>query len=149
MRHNKAEVYLHFVWTTEGRQPFLDPRLERAAFRCIESQAAKLGCVVLALGGMPDHVHLVVRLPPRLSIARLVKQVKGVSSALANDLDDHTKHFRWQAGYGVFSLSRPHLKKVIRYVQEQKQRHAKKRLWADWEEPDTDSDDFDADLATL
>ena len=113
MRHNKSEVYLHFVWTTEGRQPLLTERLERAVYRCMEAQAAKLVCVVLALGGMTDHVHLVLRLPTRLSIARLTKQVKGVSSALANDLDQHTKHFRWQEGYGVFSLSRPHLKKVI------------------------------------
>ena len=146
MRHNKSEVYLHFVWTTEGRQPLLDPHLERAVFRCIEAEAAKLGCIVFALGGMPDHVHAVLRLPTRLSIARLAQQVKGVSSTLANDLDSHAKHFRWQAGYGVFSLSRPHLKKVIRYVQDQKQRHAKQRLWHDWEEPDTDlePDELDA-----
>ena len=140
MRHNKSEVYLHLVWTTQRRQPLLDASCARWVHRCIERKFAKLGCVVLALGGMPDHVHLVLRLPTRLNIAVLVKQVKGISSAVVNAMNSHARWFRWQEGYGVFSVSRPRLLKVIPYVQNQKRHHADQKLWADWEYPDRNSE---------
>jgi putative transposase len=138
MRHNKSEVYLHIVWTTEGRQPLLGGDCERSVHRCIESEAAQLGCAVLALNGMPDHIHLVLRLPTRISIAVLVKQVKGVSSSLVNSMEGYARCFRWKEGYGVFSISRPYLNKVISYVQNQKRHHADQRVWEDWEEPNQD-----------
>jgi len=83
---------------------------------------------------MPDHVHLVIKLPTKLAIAALMKQVKGVSSAFANDLNQHNTLFRWQEGYGVLSVSRPHLSKVISYVGNQKRHHAANKLWIEWEE---------------
>jgi REP element-mobilizing transposase RayT len=133
MRRAKAEVYLHFVWATQGRQPWLTPERTPPVYRCIVGVAERLGCVVLAVGGMPDHVHPAVRLPPRLAVAQLAQQVKGASSKLAGDLD-RRERFRWQEGYGVFSLSRPHLSKVIAYIESQPRHHsAGGRPWPDLE----------------
>ena len=73
--------------------------------RCIVSEAQTLGFKVLAVGGMPDHVHLVVRMPSRVCPADLMKQVKGTSTILYNQLRPaFSEGFHWQNGYGCFSL---------------------------------------------
>ena len=133
---NKIRIALHLVWTTHSRLPLVTSELERSIYRCIESEARKLGCVVLARGGMPDHVHLLILLPTTITVARLMKQVKGVSSSLARDLLGGASHFSWAEGYGVFSLSRNHLPRVIEYVKNQKEHHRNGKLWMLWEQPD-------------
>lgn len=136
MRQSKAEIYFHLVWATKGREPWLTPEVERAVYRCIEAEARGMGCVVLGIGGMPDHVHLCVRAPARLSPSEIAKRVKGVSSHFAHDHLPGREGFAWQEGYGVFSLSRTHVEKVIAYIACQKQHHANADIWAEWEETD-------------
>jgi REP element-mobilizing transposase RayT len=127
-------MFFHVVWATHRRQPLLTPERERAVHRCIESEARKLCCDVLAIGGMPDHVHLAVSTPTTLAVAQLMKQVKGVSSAFANRLQDQTGAFRWQEGFAVFTVSRSHVTRVVSYIKNQKRRHETSRLWPEWEE---------------
>ena len=76
---------LHLVWGTHERLPCITPEIERPVHRCIEGEARALGCDVLAIGGTADHVHLVVKLPTTVTIARLAQQVKGVSSHFVHD----------------------------------------------------------------
>ena len=85
MRRNKLALYLHLVWATWDRLPLIDPALERRLYRMIASVAQDQGCTVLALNGMPDHVHLVVTFPATITIAELTKQVKGTTSRFANE----------------------------------------------------------------
>lgn len=135
MRHNRVEVALHLVWTTFERRPLVTADIERAVYRCIEHEARKLKCEVLAINGMPDHVHLAVLFPTTTTIAHLVKQAKGVSSAFARDQLGPDTFFRWHEGYGVFAFSRSHRQRVIAYIENQKRHHASDKLWPDWEEP--------------
>ena len=129
-----VENYHHFVWATHRRQPLLSPDWERAVYRCIQAEVTQLQSKVLALNGMPDHVHLVVRLHSTVTCARLANQVKGVSSRLLNTLrDEFSEPFRWQDGYACFSLSRSHLPRVIAYVEGQKGHHANDKTWPQWE----------------
>ncbi|HZT44304.1 MAG TPA: IS200/IS605 family transposase [Chthonomonadaceae bacterium] len=134
MRHSKAHVYLHIVWTTWQRQPYITPDIERAVYHSIENEAKRLEATLLAIGGMPDHVHLVVKIPTRLSIARLMNQIKGVSSHCVHEQLPGHEAFRWQEGYGVFSMGLNQVGRAIAYVQNQKRHHANKTLWPQWEE---------------
>jgi putative transposase len=137
VRQTKAEIYLHLVWATWRRQPLVTEEIERAVYRCIEKEVRRLQCNVLAIGGMPDHVHLVVKIRTTVSAAQLAQKVKGVSSTLARDqLLPPDTFFGWQDGYAVFSISRNHVKRVIAYVEDQKRHHSKGTLWTDWEETD-------------
>ncbi len=138
-RRNKVEVVLHIVWSTHERMPLVTEELERPLYRCMQSEAAQLGCTVLALGGMPDHVHMVVAIPTTVSIAKLMKQVKGVSSKLASDLTAQRSFFSWDDNYAVFSMSQPHCQRAIAYVQRQKEHHAQNNTWSHWEETDQES----------
>jgi putative transposase len=138
-RQSKIDVHYHLVWATKHRQGWLDGPCERLAYSVIRREAEEVGCVVLALNGMPDHVHLVVRTRSCVSPATLAKQVKGVSSTCINDaqiLGDTL--FRWQDGYACFSLSRSHVARVIGYVERQKEHHSDQTIWAEWEETDVE-----------
>ena len=144
MRRSKAEVYLHLVWATRHRQPWLTPELISPVYNCIETVARRLGYTVLAIGGMPDHVHLVVMLPPKRAIYLLAQQAKGASSKLAADLSRRHPNsedglFCWQEGYGVFSLSRTDLPKVVDYVQNQARHHSGGKIWRTLEEADEEA----------
>jgi REP element-mobilizing transposase RayT len=88
----------------------------------------------LALNGMSDHVHLVVSFPTTITIANLVKQVKGVSSHFVNETLRPEAQFKWQGGYGAFTVSRWDLPKIIKYVKRQKEHHAEDDLWLELEE---------------
>ena len=139
MKSAKSDIVLHFVWSTFERAPLIRPEIERELYRLIEAQARELGLGVLALGGMEDHLHLVARVPTKVSPAAIMQKLKGVSAqAFRSRLGDDTA-FRWQHGYGVFSLSRTHVAPAIRYVERQKEHHDRADLWPLWEETFTES----------
>jgi REP element-mobilizing transposase RayT len=139
MRRSKAEVYFHFTWATKNRLPLLTPDIERRLHRCIASEIQRLGCQVLAINGVEDHVHIVLKAPTNVSPAQIAKQAKGVSSHFARESISDCESFNWQEGYGVFSLSRPHKDRALLYVQNQKQHHANGTVWPEWEESDEES----------
>ena len=134
MRRNKLAIYLHLVWATWDRLPLIDPASERRLYREIESEALKMRCIVLALNGMPDHVHVVLIMSSTVSIADLVKQLKGASSHFYNQVLQPEMPFKWQGSYGAFTVSRWDVDKIVAYVKNQKQHHADAMLLPEWEE---------------
>lgn len=146
-RRSKVEAYYHLIWTTKGRQARVTPEFERPVYRCIGGEVERFGGFVLALNGMTDHVHLVVRAPGPLGPSEIARRVKGVSSALMNDLrPEFSDLFHWQPGYACFTLWRNVIPRVVTYVNNQKHHHAAGTLWPEWEEadetdPTTNTDD--------
>jgi len=123
MRANKIELYVHLVWATWDRLPLISPDMERALFRCIADVAQSLGCRVLAINGMPDHVHVLLRIPSTLPVSKLVQQLKGVSSHFVNDQLQLDYHFKWMGFYGAFSVSRWDVPRIMAYIAKQKEHH--------------------------
>ena len=80
MGQNVVQVALHFVWATRDRQPLMEPGMERRLYRYITQVCEAEKCPVLAIGGMPDHVHLPVTYATTISISNLMRHVKGGSS---------------------------------------------------------------------
>jgi len=74
---------------------------------------------------MPDHIHILISSNPKLSIADILKQIKGASSHWINQQDLITQKFAWQTGYGAFSVSESQLDKVKSYIENQKNHHQK------------------------
>jgi putative transposase len=136
MRQSLVEIYLHYVWTTQNRLPVITSERERALYRCIIQEAEKLECVVCALGGVEDHVHLLLKISSKHAPAFLIKQIEGVSSRFLHDQFPDTGGLRWQEGYGVFSVTPTQIQPVIAYIQNQKQHHADGTLHHRWEATD-------------
>ena len=129
-----AEIYLHLVWGTWDRLPLLTGDRVEVVYHAIRQECERLGAEAIAIGGIEDHVHLLARVPPTIAPADLVKHVKGSSSHVVNPEHGRRAEFRWQGGYGVFSVSRQHLARIRRYVLNQEEHHRSGRT-AEFLEP--------------
>jgi REP element-mobilizing transposase RayT len=134
MHHNKMELYVHLVWATWDREPLLVPIIQRDLYRDIQFEARQLGCKVLAVNGREEHTHFVGKFSATLAIATLVKQIKGTSSHLLNAIMKPNPPFRWQAGYGAFTISRWDVDEVVQYVLNQQRHHAECSIIDEYEE---------------
>ena len=141
VKRNTISVYLHLVWATYERHPIVTDALEPEIIRCIHEECQRQKCDVLAIGAMPDHIHLAVSFPATTTIAQLMKQVKGVSSAFARDASKDGNFFGWQEGYGAFSFSPTHRERVVEYIRNQKQHHAENTIWPHAEKFGADASD--------
>ncbi|HLP84839.1 MAG TPA: IS200/IS605 family transposase [Phycisphaerales bacterium] len=118
-----SQVVLHIVFATKDRQPFIEDSLAPRLYAFIGGIVRDEGGSLWQAGGMPDHVHLLVRAGTDKSIAELVREVKARSSRWMHDEIGRTD-FAWQKGYGVFSVSMSQVDAVKRYIQQQRQHHA-------------------------
>ena len=134
MRRNKLDICLHFVWATWDRLPLITEEIEREVYRCLEQACRAEECEVLAVGGMPDHVHLLLLSHNTVTAATLMNHVKGGSSRFISEKLRPGQWFSWQANYGCFSVSRSHRQKEIGSIENQKQHHSLGTLWPDAEE---------------
>jgi putative transposase len=123
-----SRLFYHFVWATKERAPLITEDNRESLYAVISAKVEEFKGVVHAINGTADHVHLVVTLPPTLSLARFIGQVKGSSSHLASRLAKDGGAFTWQSEYGVVSLSESYLPTVVRYVHLQQQHHAANTL---------------------
>lgn len=117
-------LFYHFVWATKERLPLITPEIEQNLYGYIIGKSDSLQCITHAIGGIEDHIHTVVSIPPKLSISDFVKNVKGSSAHYINHGElNYSSKFAWQKGYGVFSLGEKRLEKAINYVLNQKKHH--------------------------
>ena len=130
------KLYYHFIWGTKNRSPLIDSTLEPELYRAIAAKAQDMGGFVHAIGGMEDHAHLAVSIPPKIAPAKFIGDVKGNSSHYVNHVIKPDFEFYWQDEYGVLSFGEKNLSAVVRYIQNQKQHHADGTLIAEMERMD-------------
>jgi putative transposase len=123
LRRSHTEIYLHLVWATWDRFPLITPDLKPKLYANLAHQAAELGADVIAIGGTADHVHLLIRFPATISVSDFAARVKGASSYFVTHLLASDDPFKWQGGYGAFSLWRRGLATVREYVLNQEEHH--------------------------
>lgn len=119
---SRVDAYIHLVWSTWKRSLWLAPEVVAPVYRCIVAECRVLRAEVIALNGVEDHVHLLVRIPATLKIATLAQRVKGASSHLVNH-DVGREGFRWQDGYSAMSVSRWDVPKMTAYIERQAEHH--------------------------
>jgi putative transposase len=120
-------LFYHVVWGTKNRLALIDPAWEKDLYGYLWGKATALECIPHAMGGMPDHIHVVISIPLKLSVATLIGQLKGASSHYINK-EYADGSFLWQAEYGVFSFSEKSLSAIVDYVNNQKKHHADNTL---------------------
>jgi putative transposase len=120
--HSVTSLFVHVVWATRHRSAALAPSLDAWLAALLERKARAIDCELLAAGNAADHVHVVVRHPPAVSVATLAQNLKGASSR-AIGLDLQTDRV-WQVGYWAESVGSRELAPIIRYVRDQRAHHA-------------------------
>ena len=127
MPQSLAQVWLHLVFSTKDRRPFLqDETFREEMFRMLSYHVKESNCVSASAGGHIDHVHLLVRLARTVAIAKLVENIKTETSKWAKAARGGTSMFSWQSGYGVFSVSHSNCADVDAYIRGQDEHHKKK-----------------------
>jgi putative transposase len=133
MSGNYTELYVHLVWATWDRLPLITVEFQEQLYACVVAKCEELNCQVIALGGVEDHVHLLVRLAASESVSKVVKEVKGASSHLMTHVLQPDIFFKWQGSYGAFTVSSEAVPGVRQYILSQKEHHEANDLVADWE----------------
>ena len=121
-------LFYHIIWGTKNRLPLIESAWESDLHGYIWGKATALECIPHAINGMQDHMHVVISIPPKLSVATLIGQLKGASSHRVNELFVSNNSFAWQIEYGVFSFSEKSLSTIVDYVKNQKKHHAENSL---------------------
>lgn len=124
MAQSLSAVYVHLIFSTKHRTPFLAPRtLAQDTHSYLAGIASRLDCHPVLINGVEDHVHLLVQLSRKISQSDMVKELKRASTLWLRDQSPSTGSFAWQAGYGIFSVSVSNLAQVETYISKQEDHH--------------------------
>ncbi len=118
-----ANLLYHVVFSTKGRVPLISEKVREPLYEYMGGIIRGEGGILLEVGGMPDHVHLLAKFKTSIAVADMVGKIKGKSSKWRNDVGDPGEHFQWQEGYGAFSVSESLVKKVQNYIRTQEEHH--------------------------
>ena len=124
MSQSLVQVYLHVVFSTKDRNPFLhDATIRGNLHAYLVGVCRNLESPSLIIGGVEDHVHILCRQSKNLSVAELIRELKRESSKWMKTQTDALSFFYWQEGYGAFSVSPGHIEALKQYIANQHEHH--------------------------
>jgi REP element-mobilizing transposase RayT len=113
----------HVVFSTKHREPWIRPPIEGRLRAYLGGIARQNGMNALLIGGVDDHVHMLLGLPPTLAVSDALKQIKGGSSGWIRENLPVCRGFGWQDGYGAFTVSKSQVPEVEEYLRGQREHH--------------------------
>jgi putative transposase len=125
MANTFSQMYIHFVFAVQNRDAMIHASWEGRLFKYMTGIVQGQGQKMLAINGMPDHVHFLIGMKPDCRPSDLVRDVKKYSNEFIKNERLSKFAFRWQEGYGVFSYSHSHLDNIVKYIMNQKEHHKK------------------------
>ena len=123
----------HVIFATRKRTPFFDAEIIGRVHQYLGGSIRGLGAAPLAVGGIEDHVHLLIGFPSTMAIADFVRETKKASTKWMRE-DMSVKDFRWQEGYAGFTVSQERVGNVKRYIEKQAEHHRNKPFLEEIEE---------------
>jgi putative transposase len=126
MSDTYSQIYIQTVFAVKGRESLILSDWEERLYRYITGIVQTSGQKMLAINGMPDHLHFFIGMKPSCCLSDLVREIKKSSNEFVNDNGLTKFKFSWQEGFGAFSYGHSQLDIVIRYIMNQKDHHKKK-----------------------
>ena len=123
MANTYTQLHIHIVFSVQNRMSFISTRWRDELYKYITGIVQNNNHKLLAIGGMPDHIHILIGFRPSQTLSNLVQDIKGDSSKWINQNRLVPGHFSWQEGYGAFSYSKSSLGSVVLYIMSQKEHH--------------------------
>lgn len=121
-----SQIYIQVVFAVKGRANLINNNFKTDLHKYIAGIINGKGQKSIIVNGMPDHIHAFIGLKPAMAISDLVRDIKNNSSNFINEHKLVKGKFEWQNGYGAFSYSHSHIKKVYDYILTQEEHHKKK-----------------------
>ncbi len=119
--HAYTSMFYHIVWATKNRQPSIDPRFKKLLYEYIGKVAISKDWHLLAVGGVDNHIHVLIQKASRYTISDVVRLIKSNSSKFIRD--KFLMNFTWQGGYSVFTVDISSLPRIKNYILNQEEHH--------------------------
>jgi len=121
--HSFVSCLVHCVFSTKERRPLIKPELQSRLYPYLGGIARENKMKTLSIGGVDDHIHLLLSIPSTLSIAKSVQLLKGNSSKWIHETFPNQRLFEWQEGYGAFSIAVSGIEDTTHYIESQAEHH--------------------------
>ena len=131
MANTYTQIHIQFVFVVKYRKGLIQASFKEELYQYISGIIKAYDHKLLAINGMPDHIHVFIGMRPTQSISDLMQDIKGSSSKWINEKKFLPIKFEWQSGYGAFSYSKSHVERVIKYVQNQENHHQRQTFIKD------------------
>lgn len=125
MPNTFSQLYIQIVFAVKYRNALIDFEWEERLYQYITGIVQNKGQKMIAINGMPDHIHIFIGMKPSCCLSDLVREVKKSSNDFINENKLSKIKFYWQEGFGAFSYSHSHIDNVYKYVMSQKEHHKK------------------------
>ncbi|MDQ6528657.1 IS200/IS605 family transposase [Flavobacterium sp. LHD-85] len=126
MANTYSQLYIQIVFAVKGRQNLISKNWKNEIFKYITGIITNQKQKLIAINGMPDHIHILVGIKPNISVSDLVRDIKSSSSKFINEQKWINGKFEWQTGFGAFSYGHSQLTPVIKYIENQEEHHKTK-----------------------
>jgi len=131
MAHTYCSALFHCVFSTKERRKTIAPEIEERLWAYLGGIARENGMTALAVGGMEDHVHLLIALPSSMAIATAMREIERGSSLWMHEACGMPE-FQWQQGYGAFSVGQNQVEATVAYIARQKEHHRRRDFQAEF-----------------
>tara|TARA_R110002049_G_scaffold224203_1_gene395914 strand:+ start:765 stop:1229 length:465 start_codon:yes stop_codon:yes gene_type:complete len=118
-----SQINIQLVFAVKGRSSLIDVSWEADLYKFITGLVQNKGQKLLAINGMPDHIHILIGMKPTCKLSDLVREIKKSTNTFIQENRFSNFKFEWQEGYGVFSYSNREVGSIISYINNQKQHH--------------------------
>ena len=122
MAHSYTNLIFHIVYGTSERRPFIDEEFQPRLYEYVGGTIRGLKGISLEIGGVEDHIHILAKLPPTITVSDFLEKLKANTSKWAKSV---RRGFGWQDGYAAFTVSESQVERVRQYIQNQRKHHAK------------------------
>jgi len=129
-----SQLYIQLVFAVKGRHSLIHRSWEEELYKYITGIVKAKGQKMLAINGMPDHIHILIGMKPACCLSDLAREVKKASHEFIKEKKFTPQKFEWQEGYGAFSYSHSSVSNVIGYILNQKKHHQKRTFKEEYEE---------------
>ncbi|MCZ8020710.1 MAG: IS200/IS605 family transposase [Cyclobacteriaceae bacterium] len=120
-----SQIYIQIVFAVKNRDALIASTWEERLYQYITGIVQNKGQKMLAINGMPDHIHFFIGMKPNCCLSDLVREVKKSTNEMINENKLSKFKFNWQEGFGAFSYSHSQIDNVVKYVMNQKEHHRK------------------------
>ena len=118
-------LFVHVIWTTKRRTPYFSKKGRVRLYKYIEKLTQEKNVELLAIGGVEDHVHILMKIHSTNSVASVMRHIKSFSSRFVKEKGERCLDFAWQKGYGSFAVSASFVNRIRKYINNQEEHHKK------------------------
>lgn len=132
MANTYTQLYFHIVFAVKGRANLISSKWEEELYKYITGIISNKNQKLIAINGMPDHIHILIGMKPDGNLSDLVRDIKVNSSKFINEKRFVQGKFEWQQGFGAFTLGHSQLDVIVNYIKMQKEHHKTKTFMEEY-----------------